>query len=220
MVLWHEIRNRKSERIKIMNKTQLIDVVANKTGLKKKDADAAVAAVLEAIEDALKSGEKVQLNGVKFASEKIDDINYLTVDFYVKAQKKTVTSFISQTFKTTLSNCVVVYRSLIDLITGRYGISAMSGPVGVTAVIGNAARENLLNIIPIMALITINLGLFNLLPIPALDGGRLVFILFEMIFRKKVPQKYEAAVHAVGMALLLLLMAVVSFKDIWMLITG
>ena len=167
-----------------------------------------------------RGGEKVQLNGVKFASEKIDDINYLTVDFYVKAQKKTVTSFISQTFKTTLSNCVVVYRSLIDLITGRYGISAMSGPVGVTAVIGNAARENLLNIIPIMALITINLGLFNLLPIPALDGGRLVFILFEMIFRKKVPQKYEAAVHAVGMALLLLLMAVVSFKDIWMLITG
>ena len=63
MVLWHEIRNRKSERIKIMNKTQLIDVVANKTGLKKKDADAAVAAVLEAIEDALKSGEKVQLIG-------------------------------------------------------------------------------------------------------------------------------------------------------------
>ena len=62
-MLWHEIRNRKSERIKIMNKTQLIDVVANKTGLKKKDADAAVAAVLEAIEDALKSGEKVQLIG-------------------------------------------------------------------------------------------------------------------------------------------------------------
>ena len=69
-----------------------------------------------------------------------------------------------------------------------------------------------------MALITINLGLFNLLPLPALDGGRLVFILFEMIFRKPVPQKYESIVHAVGFALLLLLMVIVSFKDIWMLI--
>jgi len=62
-VRWHKIRKIESERIKIMNKTQLIDVVANKTGLKKKEADAAVVAVIEAIEEALKSGEKVQLIG-------------------------------------------------------------------------------------------------------------------------------------------------------------
>lgn len=167
-----------------------------------------------------RNGKKVELKDVKFANEELDGISYLTVDFYVVGREKTFTSFISQTFDTAISNCAVVYRSLIDLIAGRYGISAMSGPVGVTAAIGSVAKQSLIDIIPIMALITINLGLFNLLPLPALDGGRLVFILFEMIFRKPVPQKYEAIVHAVGMILLLAFMAVISFKDIWMLITG
>ncbi len=167
-----------------------------------------------------RDGKNVQLNNVKFESETIDDINYLTVDFYVKGKEKTFTNFITHTFNTALSNCAVVYRSLIDLLTGRYGISAMSGPVGVTAAIGSVAKQNLFDIIPIMALITINLGLFNLLPLPALDGGRLVFILFEMIFKKPVPQKYESIVHAVGMILLLIFMVIISFKDIYMLIAG
>ncbi len=167
-----------------------------------------------------RDGKKVQLDDVKFKSEEIEGINYLTVDFYVEGKDKTFTSFIGHTFDTAISNCAVVYRSLIDLITGRYGISAMSGPVGVTAAIGSVAKQSLFDLIPVMALITINLGLFNLLPLPALDGGRLVFILFEMIFKRPVPQKYEAIVHAVGMALLLLLMAVITFKDIWTLIAG
>lgn len=167
-----------------------------------------------------RAGKKVELKDVKFKTEKVEGINLLEVDFYVKGREKTFTSFISHTVNTSVSYCAVVYRSLTDLITGRYGISAMSGPVGVTAAIGSVAKQNLFNIIPIMALITINLGLFNLLPLPALDGGRLVFILYEMIFKKPVPQKYESIVHAVGMALLLLLMVIVSFKDIWMLISG
>ena len=167
-----------------------------------------------------RDGKKIELDNVKFASEEIEGINYLTVDFYVQGKEKTVTSFISHIFNTAISNCAVVYRSLIDLITGRYGISAISGPVGVTVAIGSVAKQSLFDIIPIMALITINLGLFNLLPLPALDGGRLVFILFEMIFRKPVPQKYESIVHAAGMLLLLAFMAVISFKDIYMLIAG
>lgn len=164
-----------------------------------------------------RDGQEVLLKGVKFATEEIEGISYLTVDFYVVPEEKTFLSYISQTFNTALSYCAVVLRSLIDLIAGKYGISAISGPVGVTAVIGSAAKQSLLNLIPIMALITINLGLFNLLPLPALDGGRLVFILFEMIFKKPVPQKYEAVVHLVGMILLLTLMALITFKDIFAL---
>lgn len=167
-----------------------------------------------------RDGQKIKLDDVKFASEEIDGINYLTVDFYVVGREKTFVSFVKQSFDTAISNCAVVYRSLIDLLAGRYGISAISGPVGVTVAIGSVAKQNLLDIIPIMALITINLGLFNLLPLPALDGGRLVFILLEMIFRKPVPQKYESIVHAVGMILLLAFMAIISFKDIYMLIAG
>ena len=165
-----------------------------------------------------RDGKKIQLNGVKFASQEIDGINYLEVDFYVEGKDKTFFSFVGHTFDTAVSYCAVVYRSLIDLITGKYGISAMSGPVGVTVAIGSVAKQSLKNILPVMALITINLGLFNLLPLPALDGGRLVFILFEMIFKKPVPQKYESIVHAVGFILLIGFMLIITFKDIWTLI--
>ena len=112
-----------------------------------------------------------------------------------------------------------MWRSLIDLITGKYGISAVSGPVGVTAAIGSAAKQSLSSLLPIMALITINLGIFNLLPVPALDGGRVLFILFEMIFRKPVPQRYEALVHGIGFALLIGFMLLITAKDIWSLFT-
>lgn len=167
-----------------------------------------------------RDGKKVELRNVAFETAKEDGISYLNVDFKVYGIKKTVGSFLKQTFSTAVSYCAVVWRSLIDLITGKYGISAVSGPVGVTAVIGSAAKQSLKNILPIMALISINLGIFNLLPIPALDGGRLLFILIEMIFRKPVPRKYEAAVHAAGFAILIGFMLLITAKDIWTLIAG
>ena len=165
-----------------------------------------------------RKGKKVELENVKFETEEYDGISYLLLDFKVYGQEKTFGTYIKQTVKTAISYSVVVWRSLIDLISGKYGISAMSGPVGTAAVIGNAAKQSLQNLLPIMALITINLGIFNLLPIPALDGGRLMFILFEMITKRKVPQKYEALVHGIGFALLLGFMAIITIKDIWSLI--
>ena len=108
----------------------------------------------------------------------------------------------------------VVWFSLIDLLTGKYGISQMSGPVGVTAAIGSAAKTGLGDLLAIIALITINLGVFNLLPVPALDGGRAFFILVEMIFRRPIPKKFEAVVHAVGLVILLGFIAVITVKDI------
>ena len=108
----------------------------------------------------------------------------------------------------------MVWFSLVDLISGKYGLSAVSGPVGITAAIGSVAKTNLFDLLPIMALITINLGIFNLLPIPALDGGRILFILFELIFRKPIPKKYEGFIHAAGLILLLGFMLIVTLKDI------
>lgn len=168
----------------------------------------------------IRDGKRVELKDVAFNSSEEDGISYLEVDFYVYGIKKTVGSYIEQTFATAASYCAVVWRSLIDIIAGKYGISAISGPVGITAAIGSAAKVSLANLLPIMAIITINLGLFNLLPVPALDGGRLLFILIEMIFRKPVPQKYEAAVHAIGFAVLIAFMLLITAKDIWALITG
>ena len=166
----------------------------------------------------LRNGKKTEIKDVAFDTEKEEGISYLKVDFYVKGIKKTVLSFLSQTFKTSISNCLVVWRSLIDLITGKYGISAMSGPVGVTVAISSVAKQSLKSLIPIMALITFNLGLFNLLPFPALDGGRLLLIIAEMITRKKIPQKYESLINVIGFAVLLTFMALITVKDIWGLI--
>ena len=168
----------------------------------------------------LRDGKEKLLKDVTFKTAEAEGISYLTVDFGVYGEEKTFLNVIKHTFKKSVSYCAVIWRSLIDLISGKYGISAVSGPVGITAAIGNVAKQNIWNVLPIMALITINLGLFNLFPLPALDGGRLLFIIFEMIFRRPVPQKYEAVVHTVGFVLLLTLMVLIAAKDIWTLIAG
>ena len=167
-----------------------------------------------------RDGEKILLKDVTFLTETEDDINYISLDFKFLGKKKTFINVLSSSVKTTFSYCRIVWFSLIDLISGKFGISAVSGPVGVTATIGQAAKMGLMNILPIMALITVNLGVFNLLPIPALDGGRLVFILLEMIIGKPIAKKYEGIIHTVGLMLLLLIMVLITFKDIWSLIAG
>ncbi len=167
-----------------------------------------------------RNGEKVFLKDVSFLTETSDGINYIALDFKFLGERKNFFNVLESTFKTTFSYCRIVWFSLVDLISGKFGISAVSGPVGVTATIGQAARMGIMNILPIMALITINLGVFNLLPVPALDGGRLVFIFLEMILRKPVAKKYEGIIHAVGLFLLLGIMVLITFKDIWSLITG
>ena len=113
--------------------------------------------------------------------------------------------------------------SLRMLVSGQVGMKDLSGPVGIVDTIGQAvetgvenggAGEAALNVLMLMILLNANLGLMNLLPIPALDGGRLLFILIEMITRKRVPQKFEGLVHLIGFVLLMILMVFVLFNDV------
>lgn len=108
----------------------------------------------------------------------------------------------------------MLYKFLGMLITGKLGLGGVSGPVGVVKEIGNAAKTGVANLIFLLAYININLGVFNLLPIPALDGGRAIFILIEMIFGKKISQEKEGYIHMVGLILLLGLIAIVTIKDV------
>ena len=117
--------------------------------------------------------------------------------------------------------CLVMrtcWESIYDLITGRYSLSAVSGPVGISGAIGDAARQGFTSLLNIAVIISINLGFMNLLPIPALDGGRLLVLLIEMITRKRLPVKVEAMINGVGLILLLLLSAVIMVKDVIQLI--
>ena len=159
--------------------------------------------------------QKITLNDVKFAMKEYEDGNqYISLDFYVYGEKRTVLSVIKNAAKTEISLARVVFMSIGDLINGKFGISDMSGPVGITAAVGSAAKDSLNSLIYIAALLTINLGIFNLLPLPALDGGRILFILFEMIFRKPIPQKYEGWIHATGFILLILFAGVILISDV------
>ncbi len=145
-----------------------------------------------------RGGRDVPLN-VKFETKAENGINYVNVDFYFDSEAKTFGSFLRQSFTRTVSYGRVVWFSLVDLITGKFGISAMSGPVGVTGAIATVAKTGLMDLLPLIALITINLGIFNLLPVPALDGGRAFFLLVEMIIRKPIPKKAEGMVHGIGL---------------------
>ena len=115
--------------------------------------------------------------------------------------------------------------SLAMMIRGQVGLDAVSGPVGVVSMVGDVVEESkpdgvkyvFLNLLNLTILLSANLGVINLLPIPAMDGGRLVFILIEGITGKPVSRKVEGIIHAVGIILLFILMIVVLFKDLFAL---
>lgn len=172
--------------------------------------------------DVMRDGEKVHLDEVTFEMETYEDGNsYIVLDFGVYGQKPTFGGVISYAFRWTGSLVKLVWRSLADIVTGHFSLNQLSGPVGVTEAISEAASStNIKNLLLILAMITVNLGVFNLLPLPALDGGRMFFMLIELIRGKPVNRKVEGYVHSIGMALLLVLMVVITFNDILKLVTG
>jgi regulator of sigma E protease len=119
-------------------------------------------------------------------------------------------------------NIVNTIKSIGHLIMGRVSVKEVSGPVGIVNVVGDIVSESedygihatLLSLAQFSILLSANLGVMNLLPLPALDGGRIVFLLIEAIRKKPVPKEKEAVVHLVGMALLMLLMVFVMYNDI------
>ena len=175
-----------------------------------------------------RDGEIVDLGKVQFYTQDIDGKESVAIDFYVEPMEKNFFTVISETFAQTVAIVRVIWASLIGLITGQFGMSALSGPVGIISAVSGVASQGLAqsflagmnNVLFIMMIISVNLGIVNMLPIPALDGGRFVFLLIELIIRKPIPQKYEGRIHAIGYALLMTLMLVLTFNDIFRLVTG
>jgi regulator of sigma E protease len=106
------------------------------------------------------------------------------------------------------------FRIIGQLLTGKTSIRQMSGPVGIAQISGDAARSGIQTLIMFMGIISLQLGIFNLLPIPILDGGHLTILAFESIIRKDLPLKVKERILEVGFYLLILLMVVVTFNDI------
>ena len=165
-----------------------------------------------------RNGERHEFTEVKLA--------VVTVfDFVILGEDKNIANVTKNAFGYALSMGRMVYLSLFDLLRGQYGMNDIAGPIGTISVITDIAEESIATfdwsqMFMIMAMITINIGLFNLLPVPALDGGHLFFMVFELIFIKKIPQKYESYIHAAGLIILFGFMALISASDIWKLISG
>ena len=100
------------------------------------------------------------------------------------------------------------------LVTGGIRLNQLSGPVGIYSIVGEQAKTGLANILYLVAYLSINVGFINLLPLPAFDGGHILFIIIEKLRGKPVSPELENKIHTIGMILLLLLMLVVTVNDI------
>ena len=172
-----------------------------------------------------RDGKVVEVPNVRFDTRTEEDgTESMVYDFVIVGVEPGFLSVIKYGFLETISIGRIIWISLFDLVTGTYGFKDLSGPIGTVSMIAQvtetATKTDLSPILMILALISINIGIFNLLPIPALDGGRLFFLLIEGIFRKPINRKYEGWIHAVGLVLLIGLMIAISFSDILKLARG
>lgn len=162
-----------------------------------------------------RDGATVQLQDVQFDTQQQEDgTTRMSLGFVVYGLKKTPLNVLKETGCSVLYYGRIVVRSLQDLATGRVGINDLSGPVGIISAIGEAAGYGWRDVLSLMALLTVNLGILNLLPLPALDGGRIVLLLLEGVRGKPLPAKVEQWINVCGMALLLALMMFVTMQDV------
>lgn len=162
----------------------------------------------------IRNGEEKVLDDVVFPGLEAEGIAFGSPDFLVRIEEKNFGTVIKHTFFRSVSTVKMIFDQLIDLFRGRFGLNAVSGPIGITEEMGNAAKSGFDNFIYLVTVITVNLGVFNLLPIPALDGGRLLFLLIEAVLRRPVNKNVEGYIHFIGILLLFGLMIVVACKDI------
>ena len=175
-----------------------------------------------------REGQRIDLGPFPMAYQTVSGRRVVTPDFYVQPEQRSFFGVVKRSFTYTVSMTRMVLESLKGIVSGRFGLNEIAGPVGTVQAISVAAEAGLSesfgkavgNILQMIIMITVNLGVVNLLPLPALDGGRLLFLIWEGISRRPVPQKYEGYVHAAGFILLLGLMAVITFHDIVRIFTG
>ena len=143
---------------------------------------------------------------------------YMT-DFFVTTESLNPLSLISTSYYKSVSIVKLVWMGFIDLITGRTPVSDLSGPVGISSAIGTAARTGIMDLLNMIVLISINLGVLNLLPIPALDGGKMLILFCELVTGRRLNPKYEGIIDLAGFTLLMGLIVFVTYNDIVKLIT-
>lgn len=169
----------------------------------------------------LRNGQKVHLPRVQFDTwqdEKGE--THMSIGFSVYGLEKTPGNVLREAGNSVLYYGRIVFTSLVDLVRGRESINNLSGPVGIVSAIGQAASYGWQDLLEVLALITVNLGILNLLPFPALDGGKVVFLVIEGVTGHAVPEKLQSVLTLATFGLLFGLMLFATYNDILRLITG
>ncbi len=158
-----------------------------------------------------RDGEKLKFDVTPEFNEKEGRYLY---GFRVKTREKNFLTILGSSFEQSVFTVKTVFKSFGMLISGKLSANDVSGPVGIVSEIGKAAKSGVLYVLNLAGLISINLGVVNLFPIPALDGGRILFIIIEKIRKKRLTPEQEGIIHTVGFALLMFLMIAVTFFDV------
>lgn len=163
----------------------------------------------------IRDGEKIEFKDVNFQSA-----SGSTIDFGLVQEEKNPLTIIKGSGQMFMSMGHIVGMSLKQLVSGNAKKEDISGPVGVVTAISETTQESesikdtIFQLVYMTALITINIGIFNLLPIPGLDGGRLIFCFIELVRRKPVKPEHEGYVHLAGMVLLFGIMIMATYNDV------
>jgi len=135
------------------------------------------------------------------------------VDFTTNAVSRSVFTVIHQAYRQTLLMTRAFLESMGDLVSGRAGFEQISGPVGIGEAVGSSMRAGARNLFLLGAMLSFSIGMFNLIPFPALDGGRVVFLLLELARRKPIKPEVEAMIHFAGIVALFIFMIIVIVAD-------
>jgi len=165
--------------------------------------------------------EKTSDEAVKITVER----NGETMDFTISPQTQISVKFntaLDKSFSTAISSSAyktvyyikMMFKIIVQLVTGKLGSDSLGGPVMVISMVGEAAESGILSLLNLAAFISINLGFMNLLPIPALDGSKLVFLVVESIRGKSIPVEKEGYIHFIGFVVLIGFMLFITYKDI------
>lgn len=168
----------------------------------------------------LRNGETFRAEGVVFPSIVNDGVEIGVTDFVLYSLRRSFGELIRQTVYGALGAIKLVFSSFRLLISGEYGMEAVSGPVGTVQVVAQAASMGWRTLLYFFVIISMNLGVFNLLPFPALDGGQILFLGVEAVIGRPVSQKIYSVITAVGFGFLMLLVVFVTYKDIVKMIIG
>ena len=168
-----------------------------------------------------RDGKTIELKDLEFTIQQNEDgSSDIIYGFYVFPLERNFGTVLEYSARESASISRMIIFTIADLFKGKYGLKDLSGPVGTVTVVSQSVNYGLPSFMYLFAFITINVGVFNLLPIPALDGCRFLFLIIEAIRRKPLKPEVEGIIHLVGFGLLMVLMLVVTFGDISKLISG